>query len=125
VVGVHGGDQPRTTTVTRLAGSATRRKRHYKQRETVKYYPAMGERNTELTITIAPHLAAYAQRMVAAGTAPTISAVINDALEAQIRRDQRSRALWGEAAERADPEKVARMLARAEEQRSQLPPSHR
>jgi Arc/MetJ-type ribon-helix-helix transcriptional regulator len=85
----------------------------------------MSERKAELTVTVAPHLAAYAERLVAAGTAPSISAVINDALEAQIRRDQRARRLWNEAAEQADHAKVARMLARAEEQRAQLPSSHR
>ena len=62
---------------------------------------------------------------MAAGTAPSISAVINDALEAQIRRDQRARRLWTEAADQADPAKVARMLAHAEEQHAQLPSSHR
>lgn len=93
--------------------------------KTAVYDPDMGGRKAELTVTIAPHLAAYVERLVAAGTAPTIDAVINDALEAQIRRDQRSRALWDEAGERADPGKVARMLARAEEQRASLPPSHR
>jgi Arc/MetJ-type ribon-helix-helix transcriptional regulator len=85
----------------------------------------MSERKAELTVTIAPHLAAYAERLVAAGNASSVSAVINDALEAQIRRDQRARSLWNEAAEQADPVKVARMLARAEEQRAHLPPSHR
>jgi Arc/MetJ-type ribon-helix-helix transcriptional regulator len=93
----------------------------------------MSERNAELTVTIAPHLAAYAERLVAAGTAPTISAVINDALEAQRRRDleaQRrrdleARRLWKEAAQRADPDAVARMRSYADAQIADLPASHR
>jgi Arc/MetJ-type ribon-helix-helix transcriptional regulator len=84
----------------------------------------MSERDAELTVTIAPHLAAYAERLVAAGTAPTISAVINDALEAQRRRDQEARRLWNDAAERADPAKVARMKARVDAQIVDLPASH-
>lgn len=85
----------------------------------------MSERNAELTVTIAPHLAAYAERLVAAGTAPTISAVINDALEAQRRRDLEARRLWKEAAEHADPGVVARMRTHADAQIADLPASHR
>jgi Arc/MetJ-type ribon-helix-helix transcriptional regulator len=85
----------------------------------------MSERNAELTVTIAPHLAAYAERLAAAGTAPTISAVINDALEAQRRRDLEAQRLWNEAAERADPDAVARTRSHADAQIADLPASHR
>jgi Arc/MetJ-type ribon-helix-helix transcriptional regulator len=85
----------------------------------------MSERKAEVTVTIAPHLAAYAERLVAAGTAPTISAVINDALEAQRRRDLEARRLWKEAAERADPDAVARTRSHADAQIADLPASHR
>jgi Arc/MetJ-type ribon-helix-helix transcriptional regulator len=66
----------------------------------------MSERKTRLTVTIDPHLAAYAEQLVEAGKAPSVSAVVNDALEADRLPDQKARRLWKEAAERADPEKV-------------------
>jgi Arc/MetJ-type ribon-helix-helix transcriptional regulator len=85
----------------------------------------MSERKARLTVTIDPHLAAYAEGLVQGGKAASVSAVVNDALEAQRLRDQRARKLWREAAERADPAKVARMLAHVDAQVAQLPPSHR
>lgn len=78
-----------------------------------------------LTVTIDPSLAAYAEHLVEAGKASSVSAVINDALEAERRRDQKARRLWREAAERADPAKVARMRAHVDAQLAQLPASHR
>lgn len=84
----------------------------------------MSDQETGVTVNIRPDLAAYAERLVRAGTAPTISAVINDALEAQRRRDQEARRLWNDAAERADPAKVARMKARVDAQIADLPASH-
>ena len=75
--------------------------------------------------SIDPHLAAYAERLVEAGKAPSVSAVVNGALEAERQRDQKARRLWREAAEHADPDKVARMLAHVEAQAAQLPESHR
>ena len=89
------------------------------------YDPGMSDRKARLTVTIDPHLAAYAERLVQDGKAASVSAVINDALEAQRLRDQRARKLWREAAERADPAKVARMIAHVDAQVAQLPPSHR
>lgn len=85
----------------------------------------MSERKTRLTVTIDPHLAAYAERLVETAKAPSVSAVVNDALEAQRQRDQKARRLWCEAAERADPDKVARMLAHVSAQVAALPASHR
>jgi Arc/MetJ-type ribon-helix-helix transcriptional regulator len=90
-----------------------------------KYDLSMSERKTRLTVTIDPHLAAYAEQLVEAGKAPSVSAVVNDALEADRLRDQKSRRLWKEAAERADPEKVARMRAHVDAQLAALPDSHR
>ena len=52
-------------------------------------------------------------------------AVVNDALEAERQRDQKARRLWREAAERADPDKVARMIAHVSAQAAALPPSYR
>jgi Arc/MetJ-type ribon-helix-helix transcriptional regulator len=65
------------------------------------------------------------QQLVEAGKAPSVSAVVNDALEADRLRDQKARRLWKEAAEHADPEKVARMRAHVDAQLAALPASHR
>ena len=85
----------------------------------------MSDRKTRVTVTIDPHLAAYAEQLVQAGKAPSVSAVVNDALEADRLRDQRGRRLLKEAAGRADPERVARMRAHVDGQLAQLPASHR
>lgn len=85
----------------------------------------MTERKTRLTVTIDPHLAAYAERLVESGKADSVSAVVNGALEAERLRDARARRLLREAAERADPEKVARMMAHVDAQLAALPASHR
>lgn len=81
----------------------------------------MSERKTRVTVTIDPHLAAYAERLVEEGRADSVSGVVNEALAAERRRDQRAARLWQEAAAKADPERVARMIARAEAQAAQLP----
>jgi Arc/MetJ-type ribon-helix-helix transcriptional regulator len=85
----------------------------------------MSERKTRLTVTIDPHLAVYAERLVEAGKAPSVSAVVNDALAARRQRDAKARRLWREAADRADPAQVARMMAHIDAQVARLPPSHR
>jgi Arc/MetJ-type ribon-helix-helix transcriptional regulator len=85
----------------------------------------MSDRKTRVTVTIDPHLAAYAEQLVEAGKAPSVSAVVNDALEADRLRDQRGRRLLKDAVGRADPEKVARMRAHVDAQLAQLPASHR
>lgn len=85
----------------------------------------MSERKTRVTVTIDPGLAAYAERLVASGQADSVSAVVNSALEADRRREQRAAALWKEAGERADPGKVARMIAHVEAQAAQLPERYR
>ena len=54
-----------------------------------------------------------------------MSAGVNDALEARRQPDQKARRLWREAAERADPDQIARMLAHVEAQAAQLPASHK
>ncbi len=84
----------------------------------------MSERKTRLTVTVDPRVAAYAERLVEAGRAESVSAVVNVALWDQLAKDRRAARLWREAAERADPEKVARMMAHIEAQRARLPESH-
>lgn len=89
------------------------------------YDPDMGELKTSVTVEIDPRLAAYAEKLVATGEAESVSDVVNDALDARKRRDQRARELWQEAAERADRGKVARMKAHVDAQLANLPASHR
>src|SRR5512147_1008091 len=57
------------------------------------YDPGMSDRKIRVTVTIDPHLAAYAERLVEAGKAPSVSSVVNDALEAERQRDQKARRL--------------------------------
>jgi hypothetical protein len=65
-------------------------------------------------------LSAYAEQMVEAGKAPSVSAVFNLALEEKAARDRRRLRLWKEAAERADRAKVDRMKAHVAAQLAQL-----
>ena len=81
----------------------------------------MSDRKTRLTVTVDPHLAAYAEQLVNAGKAPSVSAVFNDALTERVERDKRIRRRWKEAAERADPEKVDRMIAHVQARAAVLP----
>lgn len=85
----------------------------------------MSDRKMRITVTLDPALIAYAEQLVQAGKAPSVSAVVNDALTSDRLRDQRSRRLWKEASEHADEEKVARMRAHVDAQLAQLPESHR
>jgi Arc/MetJ-type ribon-helix-helix transcriptional regulator len=85
----------------------------------------MSDRKTRLTVTIDPHLAAYAEQLVEAGRAPSVSAVVNDALSEKVERDRRITRRWKEITAQADMAQVERMIAHAETQAAQLPPSHR
>jgi hypothetical protein len=55
----------------------------------------VNEPKTRLSITIDPRLAAYAEQLVASGKAPSISAVINDALS-ESRASYRSLPPWAD-----------------------------
>jgi Arc/MetJ-type ribon-helix-helix transcriptional regulator len=85
----------------------------------------MSERKTRLTVTIDPRLAAYAEQLVEAGKAPSVSAVLNDALAERVERDKRIARRWKELTTEADMAQVERMIAHAEAQAEQLPASHR
>ncbi|GIH69764.1 hypothetical protein [Sphaerimonospora thailandensis] len=81
----------------------------------------MSEKKARITITVDPHLAAYAERLVETGKAPSVSAVLNDALAERIQRDRRARRWWSaKAAEAAaDPAcntRITRMRAHIDEQ---------
>jgi Arc/MetJ-type ribon-helix-helix transcriptional regulator len=80
----------------------------------------MSDRKTRVIVTIDTDLAGYAEQLVDAGKASSVSAVVNDALAAQRRRDQEARRPWREAAERADSAKVARMIAHVDAQAARL-----
>jgi Arc/MetJ-type ribon-helix-helix transcriptional regulator len=88
------------------------------------YDPGMSERKIRVTVTIDPHLAAYAEWLVEAGKAPSVSAVVNDALTERVERDRRIARRWKELTAQADMAKVERMIAHVEAQAAQLPPSH-
>jgi Arc/MetJ-type ribon-helix-helix transcriptional regulator len=85
----------------------------------------MSGRKTRLTVTIDPHLAAYAEQLVETGNAPSVSAVFNDALAQRVERDKRIARRWKELTAQADTAQVERMIAHAEAQAEQLPASHR
>jgi Arc/MetJ-type ribon-helix-helix transcriptional regulator len=85
----------------------------------------MGDRKTRVTVTITPHLAAYAKHLVETGQALSVSAVVNSALAQRLERDRRIARRWKEATAQADLAKVERMMAHVDAQEAQLPASHR
>jgi len=62
----------------------------------------MNERKARLEITVDPHLSAYAEHLVATGKAPSLSAVVNDALSEKERRDRQALDRLKETAAQAD-----------------------
>lgn len=80
----------------------------------------MSERKTRFTVTVDPRVAAYAESLVEAGKAESVSAVVNEALWDQLAKDQRAARLWQDAAAKANPDRVARMLAHVEAQTAAL-----
>jgi Arc/MetJ-type ribon-helix-helix transcriptional regulator len=85
----------------------------------------MSDRKTRLTVTIDPHLAAYAEHLVEVGKASSVSAVVNDALAKRVERDRRIARRWKEITAQADMAQVGRMIAHVQAQVEQLPASHR
>lgn len=78
-----------------------------------------------VTVTVDPHLLAYAERLVELGKVPSVSAAFNDALAARVERDQQARRWWEQkaAAAAADPEACARVdrwIAHIDSQRHEL-----
>ena len=86
-----------------------------------QYDPGMSDRKARLTVTVDPHLAAYAEQLVEAGKAPSVSAVFNDALSEKAQHDRRALDRRGKTAAQADPAKVARMMAHVDAQAAALP----
>jgi len=79
----------------------------------------MSERKSRLTITVDSQLSAYAEQLVAAGHAASVSAVFNEAMAEKAYRDRRRRSLWKAKSEQADPGRVARMMAHIDQQLAQ------
>jgi Arc/MetJ-type ribon-helix-helix transcriptional regulator len=67
-----------------------------------------------------PHLSAYAEQLVRAGRAASVSAVFNDALAEKAQRDRHALDHLKEVAARADRSKVSRMVAHVEAQAAVL-----
>jgi Arc/MetJ-type ribon-helix-helix transcriptional regulator len=80
----------------------------------------MSDPKARLTITVDPHLSAYAEQLVQAGRAPSVSAVFNDALAEKAQRDRHALGHLKEVAARADRSKVSRMAAHVEAQAAAL-----
>jgi Arc/MetJ-type ribon-helix-helix transcriptional regulator len=90
-------------------------------RHRFQYDLSMSEKKTRITITVDPHLAAYAERLVETGKAPSVSAAFNDAFAERLHRDRRARRWWAAraadaAADPAVSARVARMKAHIDEQ---------
>jgi hypothetical protein len=79
----------------------------------------MSDRKARLTITVDPQVGAYAERLVAAGHAASVSAAFNDAMAEKAHRDRRRRKLWLQTSGQADPARVARMMAHIDAQLAQ------
>jgi hypothetical protein len=84
-----------------------------------RYDSGMSDRKTRLTITVDPHLSAYAEQLVDAGQAASVSAAFNEAMAEKAHRDRRRRSLWKTKASEADSGRVSRMMAHVDEQLAQ------
>lgn len=79
----------------------------------------MSDRKARLTITVDPYLSAYAEQLVDAGQAASVSAVFNEAMAEKAYRDRRRRSLWKAKTDVADPRRVDRMMAHIDQQLAQ------
>ncbi|GAA1007444.1 hypothetical protein Aple_018400 [Acrocarpospora pleiomorpha] len=76
----------------------------------------MSDIKRRITITVDPVAADYAEQLVAAGRAESVSAAFNAAILARRRREHQGLALLRERAAHADPARVARMRAHIDQQ---------
>jgi hypothetical protein len=76
----------------------------------------MSDRKSRLTITVDPHLSAYAEQLVEAGHAASVSAAFNQAMAEKAYRDRRRRSLWKAKADEANPGRVSRLMAHVDHQ---------
>ena len=85
---------------------------------------SMSTTKARLTVTVDHRLVTYAEQLVEAGKADSVSAVLNSALAEKAARDRRIRRLWNEKLAQATPEDhagAARMIAHVDAQVAQLP----
>jgi Arc/MetJ-type ribon-helix-helix transcriptional regulator len=80
----------------------------------------MSQAKDRITITVDPQVRAYAERLVEAGRATSVSAAFNEAMMERMNRDRRVRALWkakvAQVEAQADHARVDRMIAHVNEQ---------
>ncbi|GAA4600022.1 hypothetical protein GCM10023194_81070 [Planotetraspora phitsanulokensis] len=76
----------------------------------------MSDNKARLTVTVDPQNAAYANKLFETGKAPSVSAVVNDALAERRMRERRARRWWNTKAAEADPNRVSRIRAHVDEQ---------
>lgn len=81
-----------------------------------EYDSSMSEAKARITITVDPQVSAYAERLVEAGHATSVSAAFNEAMAEKAYRDRRRRGLWNAKVARADSDRVSRMIAFVDEQ---------
>ena len=79
----------------------------------------MSDRKARLTITVDPHLSAYAEQLVESGRASSVSGAFNEAMAEKAYRERRRRSLWKAKSEQADPGRVTRMMAHIDQQLAQ------
>lgn len=80
----------------------------------------MSDKKARLTVTVDQHLADFAEQLVETGRAPSVSAVLNEALTQRLHQERRARAAVAAKVARADPARVARMRAHADAQAAVL-----
>ena len=73
-----------------------------------------------ITVTLDPRLREWAEHLVATGRAPSISAVINEALTESYTQHRRGREVLRERADHADSARVRRMRAHVDRQAAEL-----
>lgn len=83
-------------------------------------YDSYMNKKVPITVTLDPRLREWAEHLVATGKAPSISAVIHDAMTESYSRHKRGLALLRERAEHADEARVARMRAHIDAQADAL-----
>ncbi|GAA0973404.1 hypothetical protein GCM10009555_028170 [Acrocarpospora macrocephala] len=76
----------------------------------------MSDAKRRITITVDPAAADYAEQLVQAGRAGSVSDAFNQAIIAQRRREQHGVALLRQRAAQADPARVARLRAHVDRQ---------
>ncbi|WP_433351790.1 hypothetical protein ACQP25_02260 [Microtetraspora malaysiensis] len=89
----------------------------------------MSEKKARISITVDQDLVDYAERQVELGKAPSVSAVLNDALAERRQRDRRARRWWASkaaeaAADPATSARVDRMRAHIDAQLSRFQEEH-